>query len=127
MSAPTPTTSLITTGKSFVATWNAVWANTDVLTDGIVVDLSGLPYTNRMRIFKIHIAATAGISATLEFDASSDVQIYRHPVGVVGNIVLDYADIDGLQPDTGSEDIVVTSSSQASGDEISIVVIGTCA
>ena len=132
MAAPTPTTNLYKNGKAFVATWNAVWANTDNITDSIVVDVSALPYTSRVRIYQIHITATAGISALLEFDdASSDVLIYRHPIGVVGNIVLDFSHIDGLiwndlvgGTDTG--DIVVTSGSAASADEISVVVVGRC-
>ena len=137
MPAPTPSTSLFQNGKAFVASWNAVWSDTNGLTDSIVVNVSDLAYTNRIRIYQIHIATTAGISATLEFDdASSDVEIYRHPIGIVGNIVLDFSDIGGLiwngitvQPDgtkTDTGDLLVTSSSQASGDEISILVIGRC-
>ena len=131
MAAPTPTTNLYKNGKAFVATWNAVWANTDQITDGVVVDLSALPYTNRLRLYQVHVTATAGISATLEFDdASSDVLIYRHPIGVVGNIVLDFTHIDGLiwdgqaAADTG--DVVITTLSAASADEISVVVTGRC-
>jgi hypothetical protein len=94
MAAPTPTTSLNQMGKAFVASWSGVWAATGEFTDTIVVDLSALNYTNRIRILKIHIAATAGISATLEWDdASANELIYRHPLGVVGNIVLDYEPI----------------------------------
>ena len=132
MAAPTPTTNLYQNGKMFVSTWNAVWANTDDITDGIVVNLSDLAYTNRIRIYKIIVTATAGISATLEFDdASSDVLIYRHPVGVVGNIDLDFACMDGLiwkgqHPDNDTGDILVTTTSAASADEVSIVVIGRC-
>ena len=132
MAAPTPTTNLYQNGKMFVSTWNAVWANTDDITDGIVVNLSDLAYTNRIRIYKIIVTAPAGISATLEFDhASSDVLIYRHPVGVVGNIDLDFACMDGLiwngqHPDNDTGDILVTTTSAASADEVSIVVIGRC-
>ena len=133
MAAPTPTTKVYQTGRAFVATWHAVWANIDNHTDSIVVDLSGLdsPYTNRIRILKIHVTTTTGISATLEWDdATADVLIYRNPVGVVGNIVLDYTDIEGLiwddQTSADTGDILVTTSSAASGDEVSIVVVGRC-
>ena len=132
MAAPTPTTNTYLNGKKFVATWHAEWSDTTNLTDSIVVNLSDLNYTNRIIIEQIHIAATAGISATLEFDdASADVLIYRHPVGTTGNITLDFRSIDGLQwngqtaSDTG--DIVVTTTSAAAGDEVSIVVIGRSA
>jgi len=132
MAAPTPSTSLFQNGKAFVASWNAVWSDTNGLTDSIVVNVSDLAYTNRIRIYQIHLATTAGISATLEFDdASSDVEIYRHPIGIVGNIVLDFSDIggliwNGLTGGTDTGDLLVTSDSQASGDEISILVIGRC-
>lgn len=132
MAAPTPTSNLYKNGKAFVATWNAVWANTDNMTDVVVTDLSSLNYTNRIRIFQIHITATAGIAATLEFDdASSDVLIYRHPIGVVGNIVLDFTHIDGLiwdgQTSSDTGDILITTASAASADEVSVVVVGRSA
>ncbi len=132
MAAPTPTSNLYKNGKAFVATWNAVWANTDNMTDVVVADLSALNYTNRIRIFQIHVTATAGIAATLEFDdASSDVLIYRHPIGVVGNIVLDFTHIDGLiwdgQTSSDTGDIVITTASAASADEVSVVVVGRSA
>ena len=129
MAAPTPVTALYQNGKAFVATWSGTWAGTGDFTDSIVVNLSDLAYTNRIRIYSISITATAGISAQLEFDdASSDVLIYKHPLGVVGNIVLDFSDIDGLiwdgqaAADTG--DIVLTTLSAAAADEISIVIVG---
>jgi hypothetical protein len=130
MAAPTPTTNLYTNGRGFVATWSGVWAGTGELTDSIVVNVSDLAQGNRARIYSISLTATAGISALLEFDdASSDVIIYRHPIGVVGNIVLDFTRIDGLiwedmvgGTDTG--DIILTTDSAASADEISIVVVG---
>jgi hypothetical protein len=132
MAAPTPTTSLNQMGKAFVASWSGVWAATGEFTDTIVVDLSALNYTNRIRILKIHIAATAGISATLEWDdASADELIYRHPLGVVGNIVLDYEPIGGLireaQASADTGDIVLSTSSAATADEVSIVIVGRCA
>jgi hypothetical protein len=130
MAAPTPTTNLYTNGRGFVATWSGVWAGTGELTDSIVVNVSDLAQGNRARIYSISLTATAGISALLEFDdASSDVIIYRHPIGVVGNIVLDFTHIDGLiwedmvgGTDTG--DIILTTDSAAAADEISIVVVG---
>ena len=132
MAAPTPTTNLYKNGKAFVATWNAAWTDTNNLTDSIVVNLSDLNYTSRLRILSISVTATAGISALIEFDdASSDVIIYRHPVGVVGNIVLDFTPIGGFiwdgQTTSDTGDVVVTSSSAANGDEISIVVVGRSA
>ena len=132
MAVPTPVTALYNNGKAFVATWSGTWAGTGEFTDTIIVNLSDLNYTNNMRISKIHISATAGISAQLEFDdASSDDLIYKHQLGNTGNVVLDFSDIGGLQrernygADTG--DIVMTTLSAAAADAISVVVIGTCA
>jgi|TARA_R110000751_G_scaffold241756_1_gene342221 hypothetical protein len=127
--AATVTGNLYKQGKKFVQTYSAVWADTDVLTDSIVVNLSDLNYTNRFRIHSISVTATAGVAAIMEFDdATSDVLIYRHPIGVVGNIVLDFMSVGGLiwdgQTTSDTGDILVTSLSQGSGDEISIVVVG---
>jgi len=133
MAVPTPVTALYNNGKAFVATWSGTWAGTGEFTDTIIVNLSDLNYTNNMRISKVHVSATAGISAQLEFhDASSNDLIYKHQLGNTGNVVLDFSDIGGLQrerdydtPDTG--DIVMTTLSAAAADAISVVVIGTCA
>ena len=135
MAVPTPVTALYNNGKAFVATWSGTWAGTGEFTDTIIVNLSDLNYTNNMRISKIHISATAGISAQLEFDdASSDDLIYKHQLGNTGNVVLDFSDIGGLQrerdydPSTGDTgDIILTTLSAAAADAISVVVIGTCA
>tara|TARA_R110000765_G_scaffold205599_1_gene310351 strand:- start:2850 stop:3260 length:411 start_codon:yes stop_codon:yes gene_type:complete len=125
-------TALYNNGKAFVATWSGTWAGTGEFTNTIIVNLSDLNYTNNMRISKVHVSATAGISAQLEFhDASSNDLIYKHQLGNTGNVVLDFSDIGGLQrernyaADTG--DIVMTTLSAASADAISVVVIGTCA
>jgi hypothetical protein len=98
MAVPTPVTALYNNGKAFVATWSGTWAGTGEFTDTIIVNLSDLNYTNNMRIFKVHVSATAGISAQLEFDdKSSDDLIYKHQLGNTGNVVLDFSDIGGLQ------------------------------
>jgi len=133
MAAPVPVTALYTTGKSFVATWSGVWAGTGEFTDTVVVDQSALPYTRRMRIFKIIVTATIGISARLEFDdASADQEICLQPLANTGPLVLDFTSIGGLQRNahidtTDTGDVVLTTLSAASGDAISITVIGKSA
>jgi hypothetical protein len=134
MAAPVPVTALYTTGKSFVATWSGVWAGTgDFTANSVVVDQSALPYTKRMRIFKIIITATTGISARLHFDdASSDQEICLQPLANTGPLVLDFTSIGGLQRNahidtTDTGDVVLTTLSAASGDAISITVIGKSA
>tara|TARA_R110000787_G_scaffold31886_1_gene84389 strand:- start:3086 stop:3487 length:402 start_codon:yes stop_codon:yes gene_type:complete len=133
MAAPVPVTSLFQNGKYFVASWSGVWAGTGEFTDSTIVDLSALKYTNKMRISTIHVSATAGISALLEFDGntSGDKLIYQHQLGNTGNVVLDFTSMDGLAFDSqvadDSGDIVLTTLSAADTDAISIVVVGRCA
>ena len=56
-------TALYNNGKAFVATWSGTWSGTGEFTNTIIVNLSDLNYTNNMRISKVHVSATAGISA----------------------------------------------------------------
>ena len=128
MAVPTPTTNLYKNGKAFVSSWRGVWAGTGDFTDTIIVNLSDLNYTNRIRILNIAITATTGISAELEFEGSTDALVYHHPIGIGETAYLDFTPIGGLiwdgQTDTG--DIVLTTLSAASADVVSIVVTGRC-
>ena len=128
MAAPTPSTNLYKNGKAFVSSWRGVWAGTGDFTDTIIVNLSDLNYTNRIRILNIAMTATTGISAELEFEGSTDALIYHHPIGIGETAYLDFTPIGGLiwdgQTDTG--DIVLTTLSAASADVVSIVVTGRC-
>jgi hypothetical protein len=129
MAAPTPTTSLNQMGKAFVASWSGVWAGTGEFTDTIVVNLSALNYTNRIRILNIAITSTTGISAELEWEGSTDALIYHHPIGVAETANLDFTPIGGVIWDgqTGTGDIVLTTLSAAAADVVSIVIVGRCA
>ena len=128
MAAPTPVTNLYKNGKAFVSSWRGVWAGTGDFTDTIIVNLSDLNYTNRIRILNIAMTATTGISAELEFEGSTDALVYHHPIGIGETAYLDFTPIGGLiwdgQTDTG--DIVLTTLSAASADVVSIVVTGRC-
>jgi hypothetical protein len=128
MAVPTPTTNLYKNGKAFVASWRGVWAGTDEFTDTIIVNLSDLNYTNRIRILNIAITATTGISAELEFEGSTDALIYHHPIGIGETVYLDFTPIGGLIWDgqTSTGDIVLTTLSAASADVVSIVITGRC-
>jgi hypothetical protein len=132
MAAPTPATNVYKNGKAFVATWRGVWAGTGEFTDTVVVNLSNLNYTNRIRILQIAITSTTGISAELEFDdATADVLIYHHPIGVAETAYLDFTSIGGLiwdgQTSDDSGNIVLTTASAASADVVSIVITGRSA
>ena len=128
MAAPTPVTNLYKNGKAFVSSWRGVWAGTGDFTDTIIVNLSDLNYTNRIRILNIAITATTGISAELEFEGSTDALVYHHPIGIGETAYLDFTPIGGLIWDgqTSTGDIVLTTLSAASADVVSIVVTGRC-
>jgi len=128
MAAPTPSTNLYKNGKAFVSSWRGVWAGTGEFTDTIIVNLSDLNYTNRIRILNIAITATTGISAELEFEGSTDALIYHHPIGIGETAYLDFTPIGGLIWDgqTSTGDVVLTTLSAASADVVSIVVTGRC-
>jgi len=128
MAVPTPSTNLYKNGKAFVSSWRGVWAGTGEFTDTIIVNLSDLNYTNRIRILNIAMTATTGISAELEFEGSTDALIYHHPIGIGETAYLDFTPIGGLIWDgqTSTGDIVLTTLSAASADVVSIVVTGRC-
>ena len=128
MAAPTPSTNLYKNGKAFVSSWRGVWAGTGDFTDTIIVNLSDLNYTNRIRILNIAMTATTGISAELEFEGSTDALIYHHPIGIGETAYLDFTPIGGLIWDgqTSTGDVVLTTLSAASADVVSIVVTGRC-
>ena len=128
MAAPTPVTNLYKNGKAFVSSWRGVWAGTGDFTDTIIVNLSDLNYTNRIRILNIAITATTGISAELEFEGSTDALVHHHPIGIGETAYLDFTPIGGLIWDgqTSTGDIVLTTLSAASADVVSIVVTGRC-
>ena len=128
MAVPTPSTNLYKNGKAFVSSWRGVWAGTGEFTDTIIVNLSDLNYTNRIRILNIAMTATTGISAELEFEGSTDALIYHHPIGIGETAYLDFTPIGGLIWDgqTSTGDVVLTTLSAASADVVSIVVTGRC-
>ena len=127
MAAPTPTTYSRQTGKSGFLVWNAVWANSDDMSAVAVIDLSAQAdsYTNSLTIERIQYRVTSGIEFTLYFDATSNQFLYS---SVLGNA--DSGDVDAtwggregwVKTAAGSTgDLVITTSSAASGDEITLI------
>lgn len=128
MAAPTPTTYSRQTGKSGFLVWNAVWANSEDMSAVAVIDLSAQAdsYTNSLTIERIQYRVTSGIEFTLYFDATSNQFLYS---SVLGNA--DSGDVDAtwggregwVKTAAGSTgDLVITTSSAASGDEITLIV-----
>ena len=128
MAAPTPTTYSRQTGKSGFLVWNAVWTDGSQLTDTVVIDLSAQAdnYTNSLTIERIQYRITSGIEFTLEFDATSNQFLYS---SVLGNA--DSGDIDAtwggregwVKTAAGSTgDLILSSTSAADTDEITLIV-----
>lgn len=93
------------------------------LTDGLLVDVSGLsgaPTTVKVRSIK---ANTVGMSLILEWDATTDVPITVIPANET--VDQDYSKEAGLQNNAGAGvtgDIVVTTVGEAAGNDATIII-----
>ena len=128
MAAPTPTTYTRQVGHHGVTIWSGVWAGTGDFTAHVLVDLSGLAegYTNGLKIKKLLIESTTGISAQIDFDCTSNQLVALAPIGNSGVLSLDFTDLpDGGLPKTAAGstgDIVLTTLSAASADVVYVYV-----
>ena len=128
MAAPTPTTYQRQVGKHVAIAWDAEWANTDNMTDVVVLDLSAMAenYTNTLTVKKLFLLATTGIEVVLEFDASTDSLVAVLPEGATGPVNIDFSDWpDGGITKTGAGatgDLVITPPGAGSGDRIYLAV-----
>ena len=128
MAAPTPSTYSRQIGRKGLLVWNAVWANTDNMSDVAVIDLSAQAdgHTNALIIERIAYKATAGIEFTLEFDATSDEFLYTSILGDTGDTAIDFTwgGREGLVKTAagGTGDLVSTTTSAASAEEITLVI-----
>ena len=128
MAAPTPTTYIRQIGHKGIITWNALWSDTTNLTVSVVIDLSaqGSNHTNSLRIERIAYVATAGIEFTLLFDATSNQTIYTSILGNIGSMDYDFTwgGREGIvKTSTGSTgDLVISTTSAADADEITLVI-----
>jgi len=126
MAAPTPTTYSRTVGHYGFLSWNAVWANTDNLTTSVLVDLSAENYTNLVTVQRIKWIVTAGIEFTLLWDATSNEHILSSVLAPTEQQDIDFTwnGLDGVvKTAAGSTgDLVLTTTSAASADEISLYV-----
>ena len=131
MAAPTLTTYTRQVGHHGVTIWSAVCgaSTADDLTGSVVVDLSARTegYTSGLKIKKLLIESTTGISARVEFDCSTNNQLVAlAPIGNSGVLSLDFTDLpDGGLPKTAAGstgDIVITTTSSADGDVVYVYV-----
>lgn len=126
MAVPTPTTYSRQVGHYGFTIWSGLWTGTGEFTATVLVDLSGLAegYTNRVKLLKMKMQTTTGISALLEFDATSNQFIAKSSIGNVSNVELDFEDNSDhglVKTGSGSTgDIVLTTLSAASADEVTV-------
>jgi hypothetical protein len=131
MAAPTPSTYSRNVGHGIFVSWNAVWANTDNLTDSAIIDLSAQAYTSGLTIQRVLWMATAGIEFTLEFDDdSSDEFILSSALAPTDQQDVDFTwnGLDGVvyTGSGGTGDLVLITTSAASADEINLFVWARC-
>jgi len=131
MAAPTPTQDEYVDGIEYYTAWTATWTDTTNHTDKVVVDrseITGSP--TEIEIQKLVIETTAGIDALVEFEHSTgDVLIAKTGLGnTVPTVIEPPPGRQGIRlkhntAGTGAVtdgDIMVTTSSAASADVVSI-------
>ena len=127
MAAPTPTTYTRSVGHERFLFWNAVWADTTNLTASAVIDLSAEgTYNSSICIHKIKVRTTAGIEATLLFDAGTDQMIYTSQLAGVDDDDVDPTlfGLDGFVPTAAGAtgDLLITTTSAAAADEVTLMI-----
>jgi hypothetical protein len=126
MAAPTPTTYERQVGHYGFSIWSGLWTGTGEFTATALVDVSGLGggYSNGVKLLQMRMQTTSGISALLEFDATANQFIAKSSIGNVDDIHIDFRDntdhglVKTAAGSTG--DIVLTTLSAASADEVTI-------
>lgn len=135
MAAPTVAPQIFQQGHRFTLTESLVWSDTTNLSAANLVDVSAdfaAPREgvtpSRVTIETLQIYSTAGISCELLFDATSDQSIFRLPLGATNGEKIDFRENGsrGLVPTAAGAtgDILITTTSAAAADEISIVMTG---
>ena len=131
MAAPTPVSNLRQEGSSLVLTWSATWATTDNFSDTVVVDRSALTGSvQEIEVQKLIIQCSSGIDALVEFDHATDALIFKTQLGNTIPFVGEPPHgREGIRaPSTiarpfvaaGDGDILITTTSAASGDVVSL-------
>ncbi len=122
MAAPTPVTNQTQQGHNVHLLWDALWTDGNQHTDKVVLDLSALNFTDKIKIQKVGINASTGIDVRLELDAGTDELVASHPLGASGAITYDFRDTlnGGI---VGSGDLLLTSLSGADGDRVMLEVL----
>ena len=131
MAAPTPTSYTEWDGTRGMTYWDAVWTGADDLTDSVIVDISALaPAPASVKVIGIYASVNGDISATLEFDATTDqlIYVFRNQTDSALRDAVDFRESPngGRVPSNTAAgfvgDIMVTTSNVASGDELTLLV-----
>lgn len=128
MATPTPSTYSKQTLNQGVLVWSATWATTDNFTDQALLDLSALQSTNQIMVERLVGWHTTGITVQLEFDDdSADELFFYSPEGHTTGFDIDFT-AGGSLPGVGyvgsggTGDVVLTTTSAASGDSVYLVI-----
>lgn len=130
MATPTEVIKTVQIGQYGQTTFTATWGTTDNYADEVVVDLSGITtYVNTVSVRKLLIVASAGLGVLVEYNLGTDEAVGMVALGAC-TFERDFTkDCNGLETglpqssgafNTG--DIVVTTTSAASADELCIIV-----
>lgn len=131
MATPVPTTYTEWNGSRGMFYWDAVWTTTDNFTDEIVVDISTLaPAPSSVKIIGAYASLNGDITATLEFDATTDQLIYtwRNQSDSALRDSVDFREgpSGGRSPSASAAgfvgDILLTTTNVASGDELTLLI-----
>ena len=132
MAAPTPVTKTFWDGTRGMTRWYAAWADATALTDSVVVDVSALaPEPNAIKVRSIDIWLNGDLQVDLEFDATTDELLDRFigQTDVTNWGYRDYTDGPnaGFAPDQTAagfvKDLLLTTTGQALGDEVSLLIV----
>ena len=125
MAAPTPTTYSEQVGHYGYDTWQGIWTGTGDFTDEQIIDLSGLTdYSNSVKVRKVVISASPGISAQVHFDCTTNQVIAHCALGSTAPVEVDFEKNTGgviAKRNAGATgDIEITTTSAGNGDQIMV-------
>jgi len=132
MAAPTPVEKTFWDGHRGMTRWYAAWADGTQHADRVVVDVSALsPAPTAVKVRSIDMVLNGDLQVDLEFDATTDEVIDRFigQTDVTYQFLRDYTDGPnvGYIPDQSAAgfagDIMLTTTSAASGDEVNLLII----
>ena len=118
-----------TEGRNGFTSFHTLWDSTTDHAAVTVIDLSAdgaEGHTNSITIQKVKILCSAGIDAQLLFNATSNVPLINSVLGSTAWLEVDYTEtgMSGVQDSSAGADgdILVTTTSAASADEMLVLI-----